>query len=79
MQKSKRFAFAHDVEGIGLPSDLRQNTGAFGQRITPPLVFEQQILSLQVSNGDDALAKFRSNRFAGVLVALACAVIGSTA
>jgi len=43
------------------------------------LHFAWQILSLQVSNGDDALAKFRSNRFAGVLVALACAVIGSTA
>lgn len=41
--------------------------------------FIWQITSLQVSNGDDALAKFRSNRFAGLLVAMACAVVGSTA
>ncbi len=43
------------------------------------LHFIWQITSLQVSNGDDALAKFRSNRFAGLLVAMACAVVGSTA
>lgn len=41
--------------------------------------FGWQIMTLRVSDGDDALAKFRSNRFAGFLVALACAVIGSTA
>jgi 4-hydroxybenzoate polyprenyltransferase len=41
--------------------------------------FGWQILTLRVGDGGDALAKFRSNRFAGLLVALACAVIGSTA
>lgn len=41
--------------------------------------FGWQILTLRVGDGDDALAKFRANRFAGLLVALACAVIGSTA
>jgi 4-hydroxybenzoate polyprenyltransferase len=41
--------------------------------------FGWQIVTLRVSDGDDALSKFRSNRFAGFLVALACAVIGATA
>ncbi|MFC4292716.1 4-hydroxybenzoate octaprenyltransferase [Sphingorhabdus arenilitoris] len=31
------------------------------------------------ADGDDALAKFRSNRFAGLLMALACLTIGSSA
>jgi 4-hydroxybenzoate polyprenyltransferase len=38
-----------------------------------------QVATLQVDDGGDALAKFRSNRFAGLLVALACLVVGSSA
>ena len=36
-----------------------------------------QVLTLNPQDGADALAKFRSNRFAGLLMALACAVVGS--
>jgi 4-hydroxybenzoate polyprenyltransferase len=38
-----------------------------------------QALTLRSDDGDDALAKFRSNRFAGLLMAAACLVVGSTA
>jgi 4-hydroxybenzoate polyprenyltransferase len=38
-----------------------------------------QALTLRPDDGDDALAKFRSNRFAGLLMAAACLVVGSTA
>lgn len=38
-----------------------------------------QVMTLDVQNGDCALAKFRANRFAGLLVALACLVVGSAA
>lgn len=36
-----------------------------------------QVVSLKPDDGADALAKFRSNRFAGLLMALACAAVGS--
>ncbi len=36
-----------------------------------------QVAALRPEDGGDALAKFRSNRFAGLLMALACAVVGS--
>lgn len=36
-----------------------------------------QVATLR-SDGNDALAKFRSNRFAGLLMALACLVVGSS-
>ncbi len=36
-----------------------------------------QVVSLHPHDGADALAKFRSNRFAGLLMALACAAVGS--
>ena len=36
-----------------------------------------QVLGLQVNDGADALRRFRSNRSAGLLMALACLVIGS--
>lgn len=36
-----------------------------------------QALSLNVDDGDNALARFRSNRTAGFLMALACLVVGS--
>lgn len=38
-----------------------------------------QITTLHPENGKDALAKFRSNREVGLLVALACLVVGATA
>jgi 4-hydroxybenzoate polyprenyltransferase len=38
-----------------------------------------QVVTLRVDDGGDALAKFRSNRFAGLLMAMACLVVGSTA
>jgi 4-hydroxybenzoate polyprenyltransferase len=41
--------------------------------------FAFQIFTLKEDDGDDALAKFRSNRTAGFLVAMACLVVGSSA
>ena len=38
-----------------------------------------QVTALRPADGADALAKFRSNRFLGFLVFLACAVVGATA
>ena len=38
-----------------------------------------QVATLKTDSAEDALAKFRSNREAGLLVALACLVVGSTA
>jgi 4-hydroxybenzoate polyprenyltransferase len=38
-----------------------------------------QAFGLRVGSGDDALSRFRSNRFAGVLMFLACLVVGATA
>ena len=38
-----------------------------------------QLATLNPDDGADALAKFRSNRFAGLLVFLACATVGSAA
>ncbi|WP_417610842.1 4-hydroxybenzoate octaprenyltransferase [Parasphingorhabdus sp.] len=35
-----------------------------------------QVLTLSSADGEDALAKFRSNRFAGLLMFLACLVLG---
>jgi 4-hydroxybenzoate polyprenyltransferase len=37
-----------------------------------------QVASLKPNDGADALAKFRSNRFAGVLLFLACLVVGTS-
>ena len=38
-----------------------------------------QVAALRPADGKDALAKFRSNRFAGLLMFLACLVIGTSA
>lgn len=38
-----------------------------------------QVVTLRSDNDSDALAKFRSNRFAGLLMALACLVVGASA
>jgi 4-hydroxybenzoate polyprenyltransferase len=37
-----------------------------------------QVATLKPEDGDDALAKFRSNRFAGLLMFLACLVVGTS-
>ncbi len=39
--------------------------------------FTWQVFSLNTNDGGDALTKFRSNRFAGLLMAMACAVVGT--
>jgi 4-hydroxybenzoate polyprenyltransferase len=36
-----------------------------------------QVVTLKPENGEEALAKFRSNRFAGLLMFLACLVVGT--
>ena len=36
-----------------------------------------QVVTLKLEEGEDALAKFRSNRFAGLLMFLACLVVGT--
>jgi len=36
-----------------------------------------QVLTLRVDDGRDPLAKFRANRFAGLLMAAACLVAGN--
>jgi 4-hydroxybenzoate polyprenyltransferase len=36
-----------------------------------------QVVTLAPQDGDNALARFRANRFAGLLMALACWVIGN--
>ncbi len=41
------------------------------------LHFLWQVVTLRLEDGADALAKFRSNRFAGLLMFLACLVVGS--
>lgn len=38
-----------------------------------------QVVTLKTDDGGDALAKFRSNRFTGVLMFLACLVVGTAA
>jgi 4-hydroxybenzoate polyprenyltransferase len=38
-----------------------------------------QAATLKPDDGADALEKFRSNRFAGVLMFLACLVVGTSA
>ena len=37
-----------------------------------------QVATLRPDDGDDALAKFRSNRLAGLLMFLACLVVGTS-
>jgi 4-hydroxybenzoate polyprenyltransferase len=39
--------------------------------------FAWQVLTLHTDDGDNALARFRSNRFAGALMAAACFVVGA--
>ena len=41
-------------------------------------VSPKKTLTLKPEDPDDALAKFRSNRFAGLLMFLACIVVGTS-
>ena len=52
---------------------------AFVALCPPAIQLVWQVLTLQPGDGGDALAKFRSNRFAGLLVFLACASVGTGA
>jgi 4-hydroxybenzoate polyprenyltransferase len=56
---------------------VRPDPLALAALVPVTLHFAWQVLSLNTEDGGDALNKFRSNRFAGLLMALACAVVGT--
>jgi 4-hydroxybenzoate polyprenyltransferase len=56
---------------------IRPDPLALAALIPIALHFSWQVITLKTEDGGDALAKFRSNRFAGLLMALACAVVGT--
>ena len=56
---------------------VRPDLLALAALIPIALHFGWQVVTLKTENGGDALTKFRSNRFAGLLMALACAVVGT--
>jgi 4-hydroxybenzoate polyprenyltransferase len=56
---------------------IRSDWIALAALIPAALHLFWQTASLDPASGDDALAKFRSNRTAGLLVALACLAVGS--
>ncbi|WP_114954766.1 4-hydroxybenzoate octaprenyltransferase [Sphingosinicella terrae] len=58
-------------------SGLRQEGYALLALLPVALHFLWQVATLKTEEGDDALAKFRSNRFAGLLMFLACLVVGT--
>ncbi|HEV2568599.1 MAG TPA: 4-hydroxybenzoate octaprenyltransferase [Sphingomonas sp.] len=58
---------------------IRPEPLAFVALVPAALQLGWQVLSLDVEDGGDALAKFRSNRFAGLLVFLACLTVGTGA
>lgn len=80
---------AHVRSGVGLfyALALALWAAAFWTVRPDPLIFAAllpiaahfmwQVLTLNAANGTDALTKFRSNRFAGLLMALACLVVGN--
>jgi 4-hydroxybenzoate polyprenyltransferase len=57
---------------------LRPQALALVALLPVALHFGWQVLTLKPDVGADSLAKFRSNRFAGLLTALACLVVGAT-
>jgi 4-hydroxybenzoate polyprenyltransferase len=57
---------------------LRPQALALVALLPVALHFGWQVLTLKPDDGADSLAKFRSNRFAGLLTALACLVVGAT-
>jgi len=56
---------------------LRENWLALTALAPVAVHFAWQVASLEPDDGDNALARFRSNRFAGLLMALACWVVGN--
>ena len=56
---------------------LRGDPLALLAMVPVALHFTWQVATLKPDDGDNALARFRSNRFAGLLVALACFVVGN--
>ena len=56
---------------------LRLDWLALAALLPAALQMGWQVLSLHEDDGDNALARFRSNRIAGLLVALACWVVGN--
>ena len=56
---------------------LRGDPLALLAMVPAALHFAWQVATLKPDDGDNALARFRSNRFAGLLVALACFVVGN--
>lgn len=58
---------------------VRPQMLALAALLPAALHFFWQVVSLRVDDGSDALAKFRSNRVAGLMVALAMATVGASA
>ncbi len=58
---------------------IRPEPLAFVALFPAALQLGWQVVALRPDDGDDALTKFRSNRFAGLLVFLACATVGTGA
>ena len=58
---------------------IRPEPLAFVALVPAALHLGWQVLSLNLADGADALVKFRSNRFAGLLVFLACLTVGTGA
>lgn len=58
---------------------VRPQPAALAALLPAALHLGWQIVTLRTGDGADALAKFRANRFAGLLVALACLVVGQSA
>jgi 4-hydroxybenzoate polyprenyltransferase len=58
---------------------VRPEPLAFVALVPAAMQLAWQVLTLDEADGEDALAKFRSNRFAGLLVFLACVTVGTGA
>ena len=58
---------------------VRPDPLAFVALVPAAIHLAWQVIALQPAEGADALDKFRSNRFAGLLVFLACATVGTGA
>jgi 4-hydroxybenzoate polyprenyltransferase len=58
---------------------VRPDPLAFVALIPAAIHLAWQVIALRPDDGGDALMKFRSNRFAGLLVFLACATVGTGA
>jgi 4-hydroxybenzoate polyprenyltransferase len=58
---------------------VRPDPLAFVALVPAAIHLAWQVIALQPEEGGDALMKFRSNRFAGLLVFLACATVGTGA